>query len=245
MRSLLLAICILWAMGLSGEEVAIVTVPKSGTHLIKKLFKLVDERRLYPIYHADEFYESEELMERYSKRVLLVRDPRDVCLSWIRYIVSGQADGVDMNIRSLPDEAKTHFLELGIHRQLEYVIRGHSSQSEVAGVHPTLIYFPLNPYEVAAKHARDPGTFICRFENLIGPQGGGSFSAQHREIKNLFTFLEVQISDEVIEQVIVDLFGETKTFSKGQAGQWKKDFNRKNIKLFHKRRSHLLAAFGY
>lgn len=245
MRSFLLVISILWMLGLSGTEVAIVTVPKSGTHLIKKLLKLVDEEGHYPTYHTDEFYASEELMECYQKRVLLVRDPRDVCLSWIRYVVSGQADGVDENIRDLPDEAKVHFRELGIDRQLEYVIRGHSQQSEVSGVHPTLIYFPLSPYEVAAKHACDSGTFTCRFENLIGPQGGGNSNTQREEIKKLLTFLDIQISDEMFEKVVGELFGGTKTFNKGQVGQWKKDFNRKNKKLFQKRRSHLLTTFSY
>lgn len=245
MRNLLLPISILWALGLSGTEVAIVTVPKSGTYLIKKLLKLVDEKGYYPTYHTDEFYASKELMECYQKRVLLVRDPRDVCLSWVCYIVSGQADGVDDNIRNLPDEAKVHFRELGIDRQLEYVIRGHSQQSEVSGVHPTLIYFPLSPYEVAAKHACDSGTFTCRFENLIGLQGGGNSNTQRIEIKKLLTFLDIQISDEIFEEVIGELFGGTKTFNKGQVGQWKKDFNRKNKKLFQKRRSHLLTTFGY
>ncbi|QVL54676.1 MAG: hypothetical protein KFB95_04980 [Simkaniaceae bacterium] len=245
MRNLLLAISMLWALGLSGTEVAIVTVPKSGTHLIKKLLKLVDEKGHYPTYHTDEFYASKELMECYQKRVLLVRDPRDVCLSWICYIVSGQADGVDDNIRNLPDEAKVHFRELGIDRQLEYVIRGHSQQSEVSGVHPTLIYFPLSPYEVAAKHACDSGTFTCRFENLIGPQGGGNSNTQRIEIKKLLTFLDIQISDEMFEKVVGELFGGTKTFNKGQVGQWKKGFNRKNKKLFQKKCSHLLTTFGY
>ena len=245
MRSFLLAISILWVLGLSGTEVAIVTVPKSGTHLIKKLLKLVDEEGHYPIYHTDEFYASEELMECYQKRVLLVRDPRDVCLSWIRYVASGQADGVDENIRDLPDEAKVRFRELGIDKQIEYVIRGRSQQSEVSGVHPTLIYFPLSPYEAAAKHAYDPETLTCRFENLIGPKGGGDSSAQRLEIKKLLTFLEIQVSDEMFEKVIGELFGGTKTFNKGQVGRWKKDFNRKNKKLFQKRRSHLLTTFGY
>ncbi|MCB1106831.1 MAG: hypothetical protein KDK76_01900 [Chlamydiia bacterium] len=97
---------------LCSGEVAIVTVPKSGTHLIQKLLKLVDEKRSYPVYHTDEFYTSEELKHRYSKRVLLVRDPRDVCLSWVRYVSSGQADQVDLTIRNLPDHIKEHWRNL-------------------------------------------------------------------------------------------------------------------------------------
>ena len=44
-----------------------------------------------------------------------------------------QADGVDENIRNFPDEPKAQFRELGIGRQIAYVIRGHSQQSEVSG----------------------------------------------------------------------------------------------------------------
>lgn len=49
----------------------------------------------------------------------------------------------------------------------------------------------------------------------------------------------------MFEKVIEELFGGTKTFNKGQVGRWKQDFNRKNKKLFQKRRSHLLTTFGY
>jgi len=38
-----------WISAVYAEEIAVVTVPKSGTHLIKKLLELVDEERTYPI----------------------------------------------------------------------------------------------------------------------------------------------------------------------------------------------------
>jgi len=234
-----------WISAVYAEEVAVVTVPKSGTHLIKKLLELVDEERTYPIYHTDEFYESEALRKQYPKRILLVRDPRDVCLSWVRSLVSGQADGVDDNIRDLPPEVKEHWRELGLNRQLEYVIRGQSEQSKMAGVHPTLICFPLSPYEVAERFVKEPGTLLCKFENLIGPAGGGDAKLQREEVKKILAFLEIQLSDEKLEKVLGELFGGTRTFNKGQIGRWKKAFTRKNKKLFIKRRSHLLDTFGY
>lgn len=239
-------ICLCLFVGLLfSEETAVVTVPKAGTHLIQKLLKLAGGENNIPIYHADEFYGSKELQEQYSRRILLVRDPRDVCLSWIRYVVSGQADTVDAYICALPDSAKEQWKKLGLEKQLEHVIRGASLESRSAGVHPTLIYFPLSPYREAAKHAGDEETLIVKFENLVGPKGGGSRHAQEEEARKIFTFLGLDLSKERTHKVLKELFGGTRTFSKGRTGGWKKSFSRKNRKRFKKRHQDLLVTFGY
>lgn len=232
-----------WTHLVWGGDVAVVTVPKAGTYLIKKLLEQLGGD--CPIYHVDEFYESKTLQEQYSKRILLVRDPRDVCVSWVRYVVSGKADQVDQNIKALSSAVKEHWRALGMDKQLEYVIRGNSPQAREAGVHPTLIYFPLFPYQEAARHAKDEGTLVCKFENLIGPQGGGSLSAQRSEVEKILCFLQIEVEAEKLQSVLEGLFGGTRTFSHGQIGGWKKVLSRENHKLFKKRHEKLLLTFGY
>ncbi|MCB1106832.1 MAG: hypothetical protein KDK76_01905 [Chlamydiia bacterium] len=129
--------------------------------------------------------------------------------------------------------------------QLECVIRGDSRKTQEKGVHPTLVYFPMTSYEVAAEHAHDKGTLICKFENLVGPSGGGNVRAQREEVKKLLSFLDISFDEEKLEGILGNLFGGTKTFSCGQIGGWKKAFNFENRKLFKKRCSHLLTTFDY
>ena len=232
--------------------IAIVTIPKSGSHLISRLTALLSKElncESPPGFHTDEFMRSKTLQETYPKRVLLVRDPRDVCLSWINFIKKGVekdvVDFIDKNILALPEPHKAIWRSLSFDTQLAAVIRGDSHTTQALKIHPTLIHYPLIAFEPAIQLAGEPQTLICKFENLVGPKGGGTEKAQKEEILKIVHFLGLEISEEQLNQIAPQLFGNVGTFHKGQIGGWKNTFNSSNKKLFKKRKQYLLEAFGY
>lgn len=73
---------------------------------------------------------------------------------------------------------------------------------------------------------------VIRFENLVGPQGGGTTEAQIKEIKKITKHLGVSISDDKILEISHNLYGDTLTFQKGQSQQWKQYFTPRIKKAF-------------
>ena len=59
------------------------------------------------------------------------------------------------------------------------------------------------------------------FEDLVGPNGGGSAERQHAELARLCAWLG--IGQDRIEQVVENLFGDTNTFRRGQIDSWRNE----------------------
>ncbi len=89
-------------------------------------------------------------------------------------------------------------------------------------------------YEAFLKWAEQPNFYIVRFERLIGEQGGGTTQAQIQELKNMAAHLGATVSDEKINEVVNNLFGETRTFKQGQTASWKKYFTPEVTAAFKK-----------
>lgn len=102
-------------------------------------------------------------------------------------------------------------------------------------------------YRSYLKWAEDPDVCVVHFENLVGPQGGGTIEAQFQEIKKIAAHLNVTLSDEKIQYIAENLFGESNTFKKGQAKSWEKYFNPKVKAAFKKvpGACQLLIDMGY
>ena len=84
-----------------------------------------------------------------------------------------------------------------------------------------------------------------RFEDLVGPRGGGSLECQLKEIKKIANHLRLDVDDQVIEKVADQLFGGTETFRKGQIGSWKDHFELRHKEAFKKIAGQLLIDLGY
>ncbi len=88
---------------------------------------------------------------------------------------------------------------------------------------------------------------LVKFENLIGPKGGGSYEQQLKTIMKISQHLGIPLSLQKIQTVIADLFGGTWTFREGQIGGWKKYFTPEIKKAFKQdpRLIQLLIDLGY
>ncbi|MEM7175842.1 MAG: sulfotransferase domain-containing protein [Chlamydiota bacterium] len=226
------------------EEVACVTVPKSGTHLMQKLLWLLGSST--PLYHPQDFYSEKINKEKFKKCILLIRDPRDTCISWVNFVdkkLLGKMGKRAQSIDKLP-EKKMKWKLLCFEDKLTYVIMGNC-QETLNKINPAFNTLPLASYEMMVDLSRKPNTIICKFENLVGPQGGGSREAQEKEILKIAQFIDLEISYEKLNQVADSLFGDTYSFQKGQIGEWKTLFTEEHVNLFKSKRNHLLTHFNY
>jgi hypothetical protein len=87
-------------------------------------------------------------------------------------------------------------------------------------------------YHAFLKWESEPNFCLIRFENLIGEQGGGTLEAQINEIKKIASHIGIEPSDDQIMYAVNNLYGETRTFKKGQSKAWKKYFTPKVVKAF-------------
>ena len=89
--------------------------------------------------------------------------------------------------------------------------------------------------------------YVCsiRFEDLIGKNGGGDANKQRDVVKKIVEHLEIDISEERTERVINKLFGDTVTFRKGQIGDWKNHLKEHHKKAFKEVAGQLLIDLGY
>ncbi|MCK4943589.1 MAG: sulfotransferase domain-containing protein [Candidatus Aminicenantes bacterium] len=92
----------------------------------------------------------------------------------------------------------------------------------------------------------DSNVLIVRYENLIGPKGGGTVNKQKEEIKMVANYLGCKRSDKDIEQMANNLWGsKTRTMKYGKSKYWKDKFTPEVNESFHKHYDHYMKKLGY
>lgn len=104
----------------------------------------------------------------------------------------------------------------------------------------------------AVAFLNDPHAVVIRFEDLVGPLGGGDLELQQQTISNLANSLGIELSSEKLTYITDNLFG-TETgpkvpksnFRSGQIGSWEKCFDEEHIQLFNNIWGFYQKALGY
>ena len=241
----------------------IVTIPKSGTHLILKLVFMFSKNpfrglaiessfkhethtfpphqhatlekfvRVFPKLQNESLVahlNHGKLMEQFTnlfthyKRILMIRDPRDICISTVFYIEDELSQ--ILGPTSSFDERLLLIIQSEPHLENSLFNIKKEAQEALAWM-------------------KDPLTTICRFENLCGPQGGGSLAAQKAEIIKVANTFHIQLNDDQLEKMAKNLWGSSHTFRKGQIGTWKMHFTPKHKEAFKERMGDILIQMGY
>jgi len=79
----------------------------------------------------------------------------------------------------------------------------------------------VDRYALMEKWSQYSFVLTIKFEDLVGPQGGGTSSAMENTIRKIANHINVAIDDTDLDAIQNALFGGTKTFRKGQIGSWK------------------------
>jgi hypothetical protein len=84
-----------------------------------------------------------------------------------------------------------------------------------------------------------------RFEDLVGPQGGGSRDAQIDMLRRLARHLGASVGDEDLTRIADNLFGGTFTFRKGEIGSWRQNLSADHQLQFKRIAGNVLVEMGY
>ena len=161
------------------------------------------------------------------KMLLVLRDPRDVVVSHARYIADTPDHPLHKHyIRLTPDER----IMTSITGCEADGIRLESIGRRCASILPWL---------------KEPFVRVVRFEDLVGPQGGGEEEKQKHTLKQILEFIALPLNDDELKNVADRLFGGTGTFRKGQIGAWKNEFNEQHLRAFTKSAGKYLNQMGY
>lgn len=239
------------------DRFAVITPEKTGTNLLLKAVKLLTgmeydydwHRDLHEkLYHAH-LYECEKngtfsfmhipadekyiqaLKTRKYKVVFMMRDPRDQLMSMYFYIIKG------WEYEKL--SKKTRFIEMPFDKQIDEMITGKQLGTCV----PKVIVGWKLPWMFLEK----PEVYTARYENLVGPKGGGSREAQVDELTAIAKFLNIKISKRKILAIADSLYGKPgeATFNTGKIGTWKKYFNEEHKDHFKEVFGDELILLGY
>ena len=163
------------------------------------------------------------------KRILIIRDPRDIVVSHAHYVSSNKDHFLYRYYQSLPNSNQRIKFSMtgGYVRGVGYLESINSRALSLEG------------------WMRKEETLILKFESLVGPEGGGSRELQWQEIFRLCNFLEIEVTQDQVARSISTLFGGTRTFRKGLIGGWKEELNPGHINLFNQLTGDLLNRWSY
>ena len=255
-------------------RVLALSMPKAGTHLLGKLLGTLpemmfsglhlDDNHIFPNADVGDWSES-QLDQRLLKKtaasclpgqymtghfphtravaatlascnirpVLILRDPRDVVVSYAHYV---SREPRHAHYRYFNTELKT------VEEKVMASIRGFSrSKSGSRGL--LSIGQLINDY---VPWVQDPNVTVCSFERLVGSSGGGDDRQQEAEVRKISEAVDRPLSGEQISEVSQKVFTrKSRTFRKGQIGDWANSFTNHHKDAFKEVAGDQLMELGY
>lgn len=238
----------------SGRGICI-SIPKAGTHLLERALCLHPGlyRRLLPTLNKDNigrYGGIEAVLARLRPGQLLfchmryreafaqaigengvqaffsIRDPRDVVVSDVHYI-----------LRSREHVQHEYFKSLkGFRERMMTIITGSPEHGQ-----PSIAHI-LRAFEGWF----DSDAFVVRFEDLVGERGGGDSRRQGDLLKRIYGVLGIDLTEAEVARFSEMLFSDASpTFRKGKAGAWREHFDDEVKDAFKSRTNDLLIRYGY
>lgn len=144
----------------------------------------------------------------------ILRDPRDQIISMAHMVAKGRKQNQSAVISDLIfdfiDGRQKNFISWGVEINEAYPLLWELG---VVGFYKLYL-----PWIKAHKF------HTVKFENLIGPHGGGSHQAQQAEIYSIAHHIGITFDEKNIAHIAHQLFGQSGTFRAGKIGSWKKSF---------------------
>ncbi len=164
--------------------------------------------------------------------VLIVRDPRDVAVSYAEYAA-----------RATHHYLHAHFAALEPAQRLLAAIVGVPGDvpwDSVALRDVGAVFGQFLPWR------DEPGTLVVRFEDLVGPAGAGAAATQRATVARLAAHVGVELDGPALELAAARVFDPSSpTFRRGESGAWRERFGPEHLAAFERVADGLLAELGY
>jgi len=256
---LLFNLIFLSATSMYSKNVVQISIPKTGTHLLMKCiesltglqqwvskpdrWQITPERFRYLSqnikYWPNHLFFNQEFTSYLNNNknafFLTFRDPRDQVVSFaFGFHSGGLAKKLSFNqlLMALITDDKTYNLIGPAYKYLAPL--KNKNIKNINEFYQKYIPWLYAPY-------------ICaiRFEDLIGPKGGGTLEAQLETMKKIAVHLGISLTEDQLLEKANSLFGGTWTFRKGQIGSWKKHFTEEHKAAFKEVAGQMLIDLGY
>ena len=176
----------------------------------------------------------DNLIERNDIKVFyIIRDPRDVCVSYMYYCLNEPKHNHHEFYSSLANNGE----------RLLVTITGftgeHKGQKIWIG--------PIDhDYRRLYSWSFHPSCCTVKFEELVGPNGGGNQKQQLATIQLLADHTNIQLSAKEINQIVNNVYTpESPTFRRGIIGSWRDEMTNSQIKKVKEIAGQLLIDLGY
>tara|TARA_S200000501_G_C20701378_1_gene689675 strand:+ start:156 stop:977 length:822 start_codon:yes stop_codon:yes gene_type:complete len=182
----------------------------------KNLFKNLNNQE-FIIGHVPFSKKASDLNEKNIDRVIsITRDPRDMVLSMMRHIKD----------RSQHHAHRYLFKELDNDQErFNQICKGYQNEfGYMCGI--------KKMYESILEWEKFSKSKILKFEEIIGPQGGGDVESQINSINDLSNFLGLEFNEEEIIEISNKAFGNSTTFRGGRINGWKSFLTDEQNKFF-------------
>ncbi len=226
-------------------HVFIYTMPKTGTHLIKKLFYLANEFDGYSVNPINPFKDE---LNPSQRKLIQYRDLRDMFVSYVYFLDMQLTTDTFRGTRTpLVKKSIEKWNSATFDEKLLALIEDSDDCPYGRGWMQRFM-------DAIYRASTSPNTLITRFEHLVGSKGNGDDELQIVQIKEILTFWGLEKTDDEILKIGNDLHGIadvkrfpdlTHSFRTGQIGEWKTHFNEDNIRAFKERYGDYLIYFGY
>lgn len=276
-RYLLFFVCLFGLLGTQSAKASaqdpfvLMTVPKSGSHMIiKALHFLTGASPVWHTHFPSRYYISPKdgflythlcisdmLEDNYAalpnlKKIINIRDLRDVCVSMVHHICTNLWPGMSAEMRN-------EFKKWSFNDQLLFVIQYDYDIHEVAAFAPNSLQISIGKIaDQVKKFSEDPSCLVCRYEDLVGPGGGGTKEAQLKELIRISKYLKLNVEESTLAEIGDYLYGDEinpfgkgdlvhfqSTFNNGKMGKWREVFTEEHKKAFKERLGEALIALGY
>jgi hypothetical protein len=235
----------------SGPKILLVSIPKSGTHMLEGILESVPIMRnsgwrtitndaftpnvIHKIKHGmfanSHLYHSCDLVRSLAdenvKTIFMIRDPRDIVISRYKYIC-------DIDYLH---PAHTYFSNLQSNEdRLTASIQG--VENLVPSIKSVLDDFKGWIYE--------SDVLTVRFEELVGSRGHGSDDMREHKLNEIFKFAGLNIDKGRIRHIDEQLRDkDSSTRRRGIVGGWKEEFTDYHTELFENNLQDLMEEYGY
>lgn len=176
-----------------------------------------------------------DLLRRLHLRSLLIlRDPRDVAVSHVNYVLTNPNHRLHACYQALSPDQRLTATILGLPAPLPPPV---SPSPFLLGV--------AARFEMFLPWLSQPDVYTTRFEALVGPQGGGSETDQLHALRAIAQHLDLPCDDALLQQVARQAFGGVRNFRRGLAGAWRDAFTPAHKAQFKAVAGDLLQLLAY
>jgi len=173
------------------------------------------------------------LMASGYRHVLILRDPRDVLVSHVHFIMKEKTAGQIYHYFSQELDS--------FDSRLMALIRGVYGNSKCPNI--LSISTKMDHFGAWRSH---PDVLECRYERLIGPKGGGSAEQQLAEIQRVASYVDRPILFEDAQRIAPKIWSpNSRTFRNGTIGDWRNGFSEAHKDAFKEIAGDRLITWGY